>query len=92
MGVLENVRDIAEVIKKIGAIGLKSEDSDASKPKSSWNALQFKEKLTFRTPFYYADGGPASVAHPRAESGGTKSPPRFSFSGLIGISANRLEH
>lgn len=74
MGVVENVKDIAEVIKKIGDIELnrkiltlETEVLDLTRDKRRADekveqlerALQFKEKLTFRTPYYYADGDPA---------------------------------
>jgi len=71
MGIVENVKDIAELIKKFGDIELnrkiltlETEVLDltrenrraAEKVEQLERALQFKEQLTFRTPFYYRDG------------------------------------
>jgi hypothetical protein len=73
MGVIENMKDVAELVKKFGDIDLnrriltlENEVLDLSRDKRRADekaeeleqALKFKEKLTFRTPFYYLEGDP----------------------------------
>lgn len=74
MGVVENVKDVAELIKKFGDIELnrkiltlETEVLDLTRDKRRAEekveqlerSLQFKEKLTFREPYYYLEGDSA---------------------------------